>query len=92
MSTAAMDAVSAIDAGAEGQTVTSVRPTARTPRLREEFIHFLDNAYPEDFTDEQLQMMSANIEGAIERRDRPAPVLQLVHSRHPEPAALAFQV
>ena len=45
MSTAAMDAVSAIDAGAEGQTVTSVRPTARTPRLREEFIHFLDNAY-----------------------------------------------
>ncbi|AGB24558.1 hypothetical protein Mycsm_04311 [Mycobacterium sp. JS623] len=58
--------------------MTSIVPTSRTPQFRAEYVHLLHYVTEDDFTDEELQMMSAIVKGAIERRDRPAPVLQLV--------------
>ncbi len=51
----------------------------KTKRLRDAFIDAINEIYPDDLNDGELAALTSIIRGAIERRDRPAPVLQLVH-------------
>ena len=59
-------------------SMTAVPPTARSQQLREEFIDVINEIYPDDLLDTELAALTSILRGAIERRDRLAPVLQLV--------------